>query len=634
MQRNDSDRYKVFTRRAALFGLGQAALVGGLAARLYYLQVIESDQYKVLADENRINLRLLAPPRGRVLDRFGVEIATNRQNYRVLIIREQTDSVERTLNRLGELIRIEDWQRQRVLREVERKRKFVPVAVADNLTWEEFARINLHSPDLPGVQLDVGETRDYPLHEITAHAVGYVAAVSEADLKEHGDDPLLELPGFRIGKNGLERVYDLHLRGRAGDSRVEVNAYGRVIRELARRDGQAGNDLVLTLDAELQRFAFERLGELSAAAVVMDIHTGDLLTLVSTPSFDPNAFNVGVSRDYWRSLIGNKMKPLTNKAAAAEYPPGSTYKMLVALAGLEHGVITPDQRVFCPGHMVFGNNTFHCWKRGGHGNLAMVSAIEESCDVYFYEVSRRLHVDRLADMAHRFGLGKATPLGLPGERNGLVPTAAWKRAVRGEPWHLGENLSIGIGQGYMLATPLQLCVMAARLANGGFAVEPRLVRPGGDLEDGDDLRTAAERGVPSLKVSPASLKVVLDGMKGVTLSQRGTAYASRIKEPGMAMAGKTGTSQVRRITKRDREEGLHRRKDIPWEERDHALFVAYAPVEEPRYACAVVVEHGESGSKAAAPLARDILIECQRLDPSRRPGRARFAQSGDGGRGT
>lgn len=625
MERKENLRFKTFSRRAVLLGLGQVGLLTGLAARLYYLQVVEADQYAVLADENRINLRLLAPLRGRILDRFGVEIASNRQNYRLLIIREQTDSVSQTLQRLSELIPIEDWQRARVLREVERKRKFVPVLVTDNITWDDFARVNLHSPELPGVALDVGETRSYPMGEVAAHIIGYVAAVSDRDLREAGDDPVLELPGFRIGKNGLERLHDATLRGRPGNTRIEVNAYGRVIRELARREGQPGSDLVLTLDASLQRFAFERLGEESGAVVVIDVHTGDILAMASTPSFDPNAFNVGVTADYWRSLNTNKRKPLTNKAIGAEYPPGSTYKTMVALAGLESGAITPDHRVSCPGYLEFGNNTFHCYKKGGHGSMNLNSAIEESCDVFFYDVARRVGVDRMAEMASRFGLGVVPGLSLPGERPGLVPTAAWKRAVRGEPWHPGENLSIGIGQGYMLASPVQLAVMTARLANGGYEVKPRLVRPSGELEDGADIATAAERKARSLGVSAASLKAVLDGMRGVVNSGRGTAYGARIKEPELAMAGKSGTSQVKRITKRERDEGLEKRKDVPWEERDHALFIAFAPVGNPRYACCVVIEHGISGSKAAAPIARDVLVECQRLDPSRRPGRARFA---------
>lgn len=618
MDRRDAQLLRTFTRRAAVLGGIQAAAFGALAGRLYYLQVLQSDQYRMLADENRISLRLLAPPRGRILDRSGDEIASNRRNFRVLIVAEQTPSVERTLNRLTELIPIEDSQRQRVMREITRKRKFVPVVVAENLTWEDFARINLHSPDLPGVHLDVGETRDYPHAEAFAHVVGYVGAVANEDL---GEDPLLELPGFRIGKSGVERVHDLALRGAAGDSRVEVNAYGRVIRELARRDGRPGDDLVLTIDGALQRFAMERMGAESAAAVVVDVHTGDVLALASNPAFDPNWFNVGITSEQWRRLNGDKYKPLINKAIQGQYPPGSTFKMMVALAALESGAISPDHRVHCPGQIQFGNYTFHCWKKGGHGGVGLISSIQESCDVFYYDVARRVGPDRIAEMCRRFGLGRQTGVDLPNERPGLIPTRAWKQATLGQPWTPGESLVMGIGQGYVLTTPLQLAVMAARLATGR-AVQPRLVRPAGIAPDA----SAADLW-PAVGVSPAAMALVQEGMNNVSNNPRGTAYGARIKQPGFALAGKTGTSQVRRISKAEREAGLKKLADRPWEEQDHALFVCYAPVGNPRYAAAVVVEHGGGGSKAAAPIARDIMIEAQRLDPARRPPVTRVAGS-------
>jgi penicillin-binding protein 2 len=617
MERRDLGRIKLLSRRAAVIGGVKIGLLGALAARLYYLQVLQSDQYAMLAEDNRISMRLLAPPRGRILDRFGREIASNRRNYRVLLVAEQTSSVAGTLARLGELMPIDEGQRARVLREVARKRKFMPVMVAENLSWEDFARINIHSPELPGIQLDVGETRDYPFGPLFAHVAGYVAAVSQQDLSDN-DDPLLDLPGFRIGKSGAERVYDLDLRGRAGDSRIEVNAYGRVIRELARQDGEPGSDLRLTIDADLQRFAYERMNGESGAVVVLDVLTGDVLTLVSSPGFDPNWFNVGITGEQWRQLNTDKYRPLINKTIQGQYPPGSTFKMMVALAGLETGTITPEHRVSCPGQVTLGNATFHCWKKGGHGSLSLLQGIEQSCDVYFYDVARRLGPDRIAEMARRFGLGQPTRIDLPNERGGLIPTREWKMAALGQAWSAGESLVIGIGQGYVLATPLQLAVMAARIANGGHAVEPRLVR-------GDDpgREAALARGVPlgpSLGISPAALNVVVQGMIQVTNSQRGTAYGARIKIAGQEMAGKTGTSQVRRITKSERESGAYKRDDKPWEERDHAVFVGFASLGRPRYACAVLIEHGGGGSKAAAPVARDVLIEAQRLDSARRPG--------------
>ncbi len=609
--RREARRSKSFIRRAVIFAGGQLALFGVLAGRLYYLQVIDADQYKMLAEENRINLVLLPPPRGRVLDRFGVQLAGNRQNYRALLVPEQTGDVGETLSRLGALVPIGDWERRRILREVERKRRFVPITVTENLSWAQFSRINVYSPDLPGIQPDVGETRYYPYGTAFAHVVGYVAPVSEDEL---GGDPLLELPGFRIGKNGIERVYDLDLRGKAGNSRVEVNAYGRVIRELARRDGEPGDDIVLTIDAGLQQFISNRLGQESAACVVLDVHNGEVLALASTPGFDPNDFNIGLSQSTWRNLMDDDRKPLINKAINGQYPPGSTFKMIVALAGLESGTLSESHRVFCPGFLTLGDRTFHCWKKQGHGEMNVTSGIVESCDVFFFDAAQRIGVDRIEAMARRFGFGETLGIELPSEKAGLLPTRAWKEAVYGVPWQRGETLNTGIGQGYVLATPLQLAVMVARLANGGKAVKPTLVR-GNSALAGEAGAEAEEP--PSLGLTRQALELVQDAMVRVSNSRRGTAFASRVRHADFPIAGKTGTSQVRRISQIERQQ-KRPKEDRPWAERDHALFVAYAPADAPRYAIAVLVEHGGSAARTAAPIARDILLELRRRDPSAR----------------
>ena len=601
MSHRDLDRVKTFGRRALLLGGAKLALVGTLVGRLYYLQVVEADRYRVLADENRINLRLLPPPRGRIFDRNGEPLAENRLNYRVVLISEQAGDVAATLVALGRLIPLSEYEIRRVLREARRKRAFVPITVRENLGWPEVARVEVNVPELPGVMIDVGQSRFYPHGVTAAHITGYVAAVSAA---EQTGDPLLELPDFRIGKSGVERTYDLALRGSAGNSQVEVNAYGRAIRELARDDGQPGDDLRLSLDIGLQRYAAARLAKESAAAVVLDIHSGEVLALVSMPSFDPNAFNTGLSHAAWQALIENPRKPLVDKAIRGQYPPGSTFKMMVALTALEAGILTPFHKVTCRGFVRLGNATFHCWKRGGHGELNMVEAIEQSCDVYFYDVARRVGIDRIAEMARRFGLGARSGIDLPGESTGLVPDRDWKRANFDAPWQKGETLVVGIGQGYLLATPIQLAVMAARLANGGIAVTPHLAG-----------RENAEP-PPALGLSPASLAVVLDGMNRVVNGRRGTARRARLAENGMTMAGKTGTSQVRRIGKAERLAGVRKNNEKPWEERDHALFVAFAPVAAPRYAVAVVVEHGGSGAHTAAPIARDLMRETLRRNPT------------------
>jgi len=602
----DQDRQRLFNRRMAILAGGKALLLSALVGRMYYLQVIEADRYRTLADENRINIKLLPPLRGDILDRRGIPIADNRQNYRVVVVREQAGDVERTLERLGQVVPITENEKRRILREVRRKRSFMPVTVRDNLDWEEVARIEVNAPDLPGISIDEGQSRHYPFPQSTAHVLGYVAAVAEEDLT---GDPLLELPGFRIGKAGVERVYDLALRGTGGNSQVEVNAFGRVIRELSRTEGQPGGELKLTVDLELQELVARRLGEESASCVVLDVRTGEVLAMVSVPGFDPNAFNRGLTHDEWRALANHPKAPLTNKAVAGQYAPGSTFKMVVALAALEKGVITPNTRVFCSGSVRLGDATFHCWKKHGHGLLDLKNGIAQSCDSYFYEVARRTGVDAITAMAKRLGLGERLGVDLPNEKAGLMPTRDWKLATLGTPWQMGETLIAGIGQSYMLTTPLQLAVMTARLVNGGLAVTPHLAR---DAVTPEGLRPRAEESPPAIGVPAAHLDFMVRAMDAVVNVPRGTAYNARIREPGREMGGKTGTAQVRRITKAEREQGVRKNSEVPWEERDHALFVGFAPVERPRFAVSVVVEHGGGGSAVAAPIARDVLEAVQR----------------------
>lgn len=609
----EAERLRGFSRRTMLLGTGQLAVFGVLAGRLYYLQVVAADQYALLADENRINHRLLPPARGVVLDRNGVPLARNRPTYRVLVIPEQAKDVAATLHAVGRLIALAPERAAEVMAEASRRRAFVPITIRDDLAWSEVARIAVHAPELPGVALDSGLLRDYPMREVTAHVLGYVGPVAENELN---GDSLLELPEFRIGKNGIEKTYDGLLRGRAGISRYEVNALGREIKQLYRQDGEPGADLSLTIDLELQRHVHARLaGQESASAVVLDVHSGEVLALASVPAFEPGGFGNGLSRDVWQRLTTDPRAPLMNKAIAGQYPPGSTFKMIVALAALEAGVVTPDLQVNCPGHLRFASHTFHCWKRWGHGELKLVEALAQSCDVYFYELARKVGVDPIAAMARRFGLGTRLGIDLPGERAGLVPDKAWKRAALGARWHHGETLVVGIGQGFLQATPLQLAVMTARLATGR-AVLPSIVRGAAALS-----AQAAMDPAPPIGVSDWSLTFVRRGMFEVVNGERGTARAHRLGLAGLAMAGKTGTSQVRRISRGERLSGLRKNEDKPWEERDHALFVAFAPYDEPRYALAVVVEHGGSGSTTAGPIARDIMTKALELDSSR-PGPA------------
>jgi penicillin-binding protein 2 len=621
LTRNDPNRQRSFTRRLALLAAGKLALLGVLGSRMYYLQVVEANKYRMMADDNRINLRLLAPPRGRILDRDGTVLADNQLNYRVVLVAEQTGSIPATLDTLSEIVPISEAERRRVMREVARKRKFLPTTVKENLSWEDVSRIAVNAPDLPGVMIDVGSTRLYPQGERMAHLIGYVAPPAEADLT---GDPLLELPDFRVGRNGIERIYDLAMRGRAGNTQLEVNALGRPIRELSRNEGEPGADVTLTIDAELQLMAATRLAkEESAAAVMMDVTNGDVLVLASHPSYDPHEFARGISGPAWRALLNNHRAPLTNKAVSGMYSPGSTYKMMVALAALESGV-APEMRVFCPGHMDLGDNRFHCWKRGGHGGVDMIDALMQSCDVYFYEMGRRLGADRMAEMSRRFGLGQTLAIDLPGERAGIIPTRAWKLARTGKGWAQGESLVASIGQGYVLTTPLQLATMTARLVNGGYAVVPHLTR---DLVQDRRMIDRPAGNFASIGVQQAHLALMLRAMRGVTNDPRGTAFRARILDSSYAYGGKTGTSQVRRITEEERRVGLRKPDQVPWRERDHALFVGYAPVEQPRFAISVIVEHGGGGSAVAAPIARDLLHEAMKREKLRQPATgARVAQ--------
>ena len=605
----DSDRSKVFGRRAAVLGSGKLALVGALFGRMHFLQVTEADQYNMLAEENRINLRLLAPPRGRVIDRFGEPLAITRQNFRVLIVAEKTTDIAKTLNTLGQIIKLSDNKKESIQQEVRRRKRFVPVTVRENLNWEEMVRIEVNAPDLPGIIVDEGLTRFYPHNEITAHVLGYVSSVDEGDLT---GDALLQLPGFRIGKAGVEQKFDLALRGKGGTSQVEVNAVGRIIRELDRKEGKSGIDLQLTLDQRLQQVAAKRLQPESAACVVMDVNSGEVLVMASTPGFNPNAFNRGLTQQEWNSLSNDPRAPMTNKAMSGQYSPGSTFKMVVALAVLEQQAISPEQNIMCKGHVDLGKRRFHCWERKGHQSINMVQAIAQSCDVYFYEVARRIGVDRIASMARRLGLGKITGLDIPGEREGLIPTEAWKKDALGEVWQQGETYNVGIGQGYVLTTPLQLAVMTSRIATG-LAVEPLLTR---QTIANKEVGLNNPRSFKDLLLDNEHLGIVRSGMFEVLNGKRGTARGSTLNINGLQMSGKTGTTQVKRITMAEREAGLPDIKDIPWRERTHALFVAYAPSENPRYALSVIVEHGGGGSSVAAPIARDIMKEVLKLDPA------------------
>lgn len=592
----ENDRVRLFTRRALLIGGVQMGVFALIAGRLYQLQVREAAKYQNLAEENRISQRLIPPPRGQILDHSGVPLAVNQQNFRVIIDPNEADDIDELLDKLGKYVPISSAERKRILQDINQKKSTNGALVQDNLTWEQVSTIELHRLDLPGAQIEQGEVRSYPYALATAHILGYVGGANEKDVAR---DPLLAIPGFRIGKSGIELQSDDVLRGRVGHLQLEVDAHGQIVRELNREEPETGTDLPLNIDIGLQQFAQQRLSqEASAAAVIMDVHNGAVYALASHPSFDPNLFTFGISQNDWDRLNGDEHMPLSNKAISGMYAPGSTFKMVTALAGLEAGETDSGRTTFCPGYYTLGDHQFHCWKHGGHGTVSLEGALAGSCDTYFYDLALRTGIDRIQAMAGRLGLGARTEIDLPHERGGFVPSRAWKLATFKESWQLGETLINGIGQGFMLTTPLQLAVMAARIANGGLAVRPHLARK------------TSQAAPQALGIAKKHLDLVKNGLFAVVNKPIGTAYSARIMDPSMAMAGKTGTAQVRRISSSERAGGVIKNENLPWTQRDHALFAGFAPYDNPRFAVGIVVEHGGSGAHIAVPVARDIMLEC------------------------
>ena len=459
----------------------------------------------------------------------------------------------------------------------------------------------INSNTFPGLIIDEGLIRSYPFKQYTAHPLGYVGSVSEADLQK-SDAPLLQVPGFKIGKSGFEKTYDEELRGKEGILTYEVNAYGRIMREIEKKEGKKGKDLDLTIDIRLQKAAYDAFGKESGAAVVLDVHTGEILAFVSVPSFDPNLFVDGISIKNWNTLLYDEKTPMTDKAISGQYSPGSTFKIVVSLAALEAGVITTQTRSFCSGKMQLGNHLFHCWKHSGHGHLNVIEAIKNSCDIFFYETALKLGIEKIAEMSHKLGLGEIYDIGLENQKAGVIPNKKWKQETLKQPWQQGETVIAGIGQGYVLVTPLQLATMLARVVNGGYAVNPTFIKKENPAKP------------KKINIKPENLAIVKQGMFEVVNGVGGTATRARLKLKGIQMGGKTGTTQVRRISLKERAKGIRRDEDLPWKYRNHAWFMAYAPHDNPKYAVAVIAEHGRSGSGVAAPIASKILEEAIKLD--------------------
>ena len=600
--RKSNEKLRILLKRSLVLFSANIFLFFILVGRLYYLQIYQGEKYAVLADSNRLSTRLLVPPRGSINDRNGVELATNIQNFQALLIAEQTrGSIDNLLQEIAPLLSLTEKDKARIKKDISTHRRFVPVKIKDNLSWNEVAALMINNYRWPGLIIDQGLIRYYPFGKYTAHPLGYVGSVSEQDL-QNSDAPLLQVPGFKIGKSGFEKTYDESLRGTEGILKYEVNAYGRIMREIKKTDGIKGSDLDLTIDIRLQKAAFDAFGDEAGAAVVLDVHTGEILAFVSTPAFDPNLFVDGISHKNWNSLRNNEKTPLTDKAVSGQYSPGSTFKIVVALAALEAGIIDEKTTYNCTGRMQLGNHLFHCWRHYGHGKQILVEAIKHSCDIYFYETALELGIEKIAAMSRRLGLGQVYDLGLENQKSGVIPDKKWKQEKLKAPWQQGETVIAGIGQGYVLVTPIQLVTMLSRVVNGGYAVSPTFIK-----------RKEAAPAEP-LGISEKNIALVKQGMFEVVNGTGGTAARAKFKNSDIKIGGKTGTTQVRRISLKERAEGIKKDEDLPWKYRNHAWFMAYAPHDNPRYAVAVIVEHGRSGSGVAAPIASKILEEAIKLD--------------------
>ncbi len=628
---NNSNFTKLHTVNRRMFILAAAKVVvfTGIVSRLFSLQINDNKKYLTLSDKNRLREWKLPPVRGEFHDYFGTTIAGNLKVYQLHVIPEQVENFKYLMLRLKNILELSDNQFTKIIKKKNSQKSWETLIISENLTWDQFSKVNYYLHELIGAKPVLSVARNYPYKENYTHVLGYVAQASENDLLSNEVIKKNHVPGLRVGKNGLEKTFENNLIGSNGVQRYEVNAYGKRINQVDFKEGKKGENIQLTIDTEVQKLSNELLAEKSGSISVMDIYTGEIIAMHSSPSFDPNLFVYGVSHKEWKSIRNNPLKPLINKTISGLYSPGSTIKPLVALSALENNIVSPNFKTYCTGKMELYGQTYHCWKKKGHGVVNMKKAIKQSCDIYFYETARKLGIDRLNLTASNFGLGsKVLNDNYLNEKKGLVPSTKWKKNTLGKGWVLGESLIAGIGQGYIQTTPLQLCLMTAQLANGGYKIYPRITvdknqtpaeeikyKMTSNLEDdlnknllkaGEDFFNKDEEKYKRLFRNKENIKYVLEAMFSSTNEISGTSYSSRIENIKYQFAGKTGTSQVKKITERQRELEL-KLSQIPYEERDHALYVAFGPYKNPRYAVSIIVEHGGSGSSAAAPMAKKLF---------------------------
>ena len=597
------NKSKLISRRMFILSTIKIAVFVVIISRLFYLQISENIKWRSLSDKNRLREWKIAPQRGVIEDYFGNKIAKNTQVFQLHMIPEDVPNIEELFFKLSKIIDFTERKKRNLIKRLKKRKPWEPIIISDNLSWSEFSRLNLFLHEIQGIKPVVSVARKYIDDSSSSHIIGYVSEMSVKDLENSELLREINIPGLKTGKNGLEKSLNDEMIGKPGLQRFEVNAYGKRIRELQFIQGIAGKNYRTTLDLDVQKFASELLKDKSGSICVMDIYTGDIIAMVSSPTFDANKFVHGIATKDWQDLIKNEKKPLVNKSIAGLYPPGSTIKPLVALSALENDVISPNTTRECRGKIELYGHTYHCWKEKGHGFIRLREAIKQSCDIYFYEVARRLGVDRLAITANKFGLGNRVLDILNEERNGIVPTTQWKLKNIGRGWVLGETLLAGIGQGYFQTTPIQLCLMTAQLANGGYKIKPKIIY---NEKDFKKITTDNGEKFEQLYRNQENVKFVLDAQFGATNEPMGTSYRSRHIKPEYIFAGKTGTSQTRSITAEERELKL-KQKDLPYKRRDHALFTAFAPYKNPRYAFSIVIEHGGTGSSAAAPIAKKLI---------------------------
>jgi len=595
---DDKKQYSVLNRRTFFLYTLKLSLFSIVGWRLFNIQIKESEKYKTLSKNNQIDVEIIYPLRGKILDKNNKVLVENKKVFDVYLIPENTKNINKTLNELSKIVKIDFSKKRKILELSKKIKKFEKIKILENIDWNSLEKIEANKYKIQGIFISQDYMRIYKYNNIFSHILGYINKPNQDEI----DLPFItNMPNLDIGKEGLEKGFNPTLVGKPGQREIEVNSYGRIIREISRNDSIKGKDLQITLDLRIQNYALNLLNSHKAGSIVlMNIESGNILCMASTPSYDPNKIITKPNKEYWNSILENELSPLTFRSIQGLYAPGSTFKMIVAIAGIYHGVINTNTNHICNGKIALGDRLYHCWKNNGHGVMNVENAIKESCDVFFYEISKKIGIDKIAQVAKDFGLGKTYKISLENQKKGIVPSKKWKKENIGESWYPGETLISAIGQGFVLTNPLQLATMTSIIASNGKMIEPNI------------LQNRGEFNFKKLEKYSEAIKIIKKSMFKVVNEVKGTAFKSR--SDLVVFSGKTGTSQVRRITVEERESDDFRKKEVEWKKRDHALFVGYMPSDKPKYAISVVIEHGGSGASTAAPIAKQIFQFTKNLE--------------------